>query len=228
MKIALALAALLAVPAAAAAEDTPADWNKKQAGSYAFGVDMGRGLAKQGVEVDVELLARGLRDALEGKPLPLTERELGKALAKFQGELRVKQEVTRRREAAENRLASDAFLAENAKKRGVVQLPSGLQYRVIAPGQGKPAGDVEVVVARWRATLPDGTEVDSSEASPEGAPLRLATAPAGVREALKLMPAGARWQVVVPPHLGHGDRGRGREIPPNAVLVYDLELVRAP
>jgi len=109
--------------------------------------------------------------------------------------------------------------------------PGGAPARQLLVRDGEvqpPAGDVELAVARWRATLTDGTEVDSSAASPEGAPVRVSAALAGVREALKLMPAGARWQVFVPPHLGHGDRGRGREIPPNAVLVYDLELVRAP
>ncbi|MFO0585364.1 MAG: FKBP-type peptidyl-prolyl cis-trans isomerase N-terminal domain-containing protein [Anaeromyxobacter sp.] len=225
---ALALAALLTVPAAARAGDDPATWDRKQSGSYAFGVDMGRGFAKQGVEVDVELLARGIKDALEGKTPPLTERELGQALGKFQGDLRVKQEMTRRREAAQNRLTSDAWMADNAKAPGVTSLASGLQYRVLAAGKGKPAGDAELVIARWRATLPDGAEVDSSVAQPEGAPLRIGAAIPGVREALKLMPPGAKWQLFVPPHLGYQDRGRGREIPPNAVLVYELELVRVP
>jgi FKBP-type peptidyl-prolyl cis-trans isomerase FklB len=124
-----------------------------------------------------------------------------------------------------NRAAGDAFLASNRTAEGVVQLESGLQYRVLSSGSGESPTATDTVVVHYRGTLIDGTEFDSSHRRGEPATFGVDQVIDGWTEALVLMKPGDKWMVYLPPSLAYGERGAGRRIGPNEVLVFELELL---
>ena len=194
--------------------------------SYGIGVDTFKNFKKQGIDVDLETLILGMRHAAAGGKLLLSEAESSKILAEYNRELTAKQGQLRQVAAAENKKSGEAFLAANKLKKGVETTPSGLQYKIIKAGNGKKPVDDDGVTCRYRGTLLDGTEFDSSERV--GYPVTFYVKDsviAGWSEALKLMPAGSKWQIFVPSLLGYGEKGAGKIIGPNATLIYDIELL---
>ncbi len=207
--------------------------------SYALGLDLGRRLKQQPVDVAPDLVAQGLRDALVGDKTLLTEDELKAALLAYKSQLQAErmkdqqeQVAERRKELAQsrselaekNKTEGEAFLAENKTKEGVVALESGLQYKVLTAGDGpKPTAD-DTVVCHYRGTLLDDTEFDSSHKRQKPGTFALKRTIQGWREALQLMPAGSKWQLFIPPELAYGVRGT-RKIPPNTTLVFEVELI---
>jgi FKBP-type peptidyl-prolyl cis-trans isomerase FklB len=127
--------------------------------------------------------------------------------------------------AEKNKNDGEAFLAENAKKQGVITLPSGLQYKIIKPGTGRKPKPTDEVTTHYRGTLIDGTEFDSSYRRGEPTSFPVNGVIAGWTEALQLMPVGAKWQLFIPPHLAYGERGAGGQIGPNATLIFEVELI---
>jgi FKBP-type peptidyl-prolyl cis-trans isomerase FklB len=121
--------------------------------------------------------------------------------------------------------AGQALLAENGARDGVTTLPSGLQYEVIAEGEGPKPGAADTVVTHYRGTLPDGTEFDSSYSRNQPASFRVDRVIAGWTEALQLMSVGSKWRLVIPSNLAYGERGSGAMIPPDATLVFEVELL---
>lgn len=209
---------------AAQAADESALTSQKDQISYGVGVQTGRNLRKDGVEVDVDLLIRGLRDGLAGDRLLVSEKEFRQIMNGFQGELRKKIAANRRALGEENRKAGAAFLAENGRKDGVVTLPSGVQYRVVKAGEGRKPALADTVLVNYRGTRLDGYEFD---ASPDAAPAKLTVGQmiAGWKEIVQLMPAGSTWQVAIPPQHAYGERGVGQDIGPYQTLLFDVELV---
>jgi FKBP-type peptidyl-prolyl cis-trans isomerase FklB len=136
---------------------------------------------------------------------------------------RQKHEMAKAEISGSNKQQGEAFLAANKVKQGVVTLVSGLQYKVLRAGQGKMPTDTSVVVCRYRGALIDGTEFDKSEAKKSVA-LNVATLLPGLKEAVKLMNAGSKWQIVIPPQLAYGELG-DRGVGQNAVLIYDMEII---
>jgi FKBP-type peptidyl-prolyl cis-trans isomerase len=207
-----------------ASADRPLD-DRREKASYAMGVEMARNVERLGVEYDPDAVARGLRDALSKKELAVGDDELRASLVALRTELTKRRAEAARTTTEARRAQGEAFLAENAKKDGVVTLPSGLQYRVLEQGSGKTPRDEDAVVCNYRGALADGTEFDSSRAHGGPATFQLRRVIPGWKEALKLMPVGSRWEIVVPPQLGYGKRGAGRKIGPDATLVFDVELL---
>jgi FKBP-type peptidyl-prolyl cis-trans isomerase FklB len=193
--------------------------------SYGIGVDVARNLKRQGIDIDVDLLVKGLKDVSSGQPLLMAEKDLRKTLGEYQAELRRKQAQAKRLAVVENKKEGDAFLAENKKKEGVVTLPSGLQYKIIKAGEGKKPTEADTVECHYRGTLINGTEFDGTYGAGEPATFRLTGVVPGWREALKLMPVGSKWQLFIPPELAYGERGAGATIGPNATLIYEVELL---
>jgi FKBP-type peptidyl-prolyl cis-trans isomerase len=193
--------------------------------SYGLGATMAANFKRQGVKVDPDVVARGLRDALAGKALLMSEQEIVAAMNALKVEVKQSQAVTSKAAADARRKTGEEFLAENAKKDGVVTLSSGLQYKVLKAGDGKAPTDADTVTCNYRGTLLDGTEFDSSERRGKAATFTLTKVIAGLKEAFKLMPEGSRWQVFVPPQLAYGARGAGPTIAPNSTLVFDVELL---
>ena len=210
---------------AGAAQDAPTLDGHKEKLSYAVGLNLGNELRTQSINVDVDLLARGLGDALSGgKPL-LTEQEVRGILKDLQNEMKGKQVAPQAEMAMRNKKEGEAFLAENRAKDGVVALESGLQYKILKAGDGKKPTADDRVVCHYRGTLIDGTEFDSSYKRNQPATFSVNKVIKGWSEALQLMPAGSKWQLFIPSGLAYGQRGTGRGIGPNATLVFEVELV---
>jgi FKBP-type peptidyl-prolyl cis-trans isomerase len=196
--------------------------NQKDKISYIIGMDIGTNLKKQSIDIDSNILAKGVKDALAGtKPL-LTEQEIQETMVAFQKEMMAKQAEV----AKKNKAEGEAFLTENKKKEGVKTLLSGLQYKVIKAGTGKKPKSTDTVTAHYRGTLINGTEFDSSykRGQPATFPVSGGMIP-GWTEALQLMEEGAKWQLFIPSNLAYGEKGAGRDIGPNATLIFEIELV---
>ena len=127
--------------------------------------------------------------------------------------------------AAKNQADGEAFLAENAKQEGVKVTESGLQYKVLEPGEGDSPGASDVATVHYRGTLIDGTQFDSSYDRGQPATFPVGGVIAGWTEALQLMKPGAKWQLTIPAGLAYGERGAGQDIGPNATLLFDVELI---
>jgi FKBP-type peptidyl-prolyl cis-trans isomerase FklB len=198
----------------------------KDKASYAIGMNIGKNLKRDSVEIDPAVLSRALRDVLAGNKLLLTDEEAKAALTALQTEVRAKEEAKVKAAAVENKKAGDAFLAANKTKEGVVTLPSGLQYKIIKEGTGpKPAAE-DTVLCHYRGTLVDNTEFDSSYKRGEPLKIPVGGVIKGWTEAIQLMPVGSKWQLYIPSDLAYGERGApGSPIGPNSTLIFDVELI---
>jgi FKBP-type peptidyl-prolyl cis-trans isomerase FklB len=195
--------------------------NQKEKMSYIIGMDIGNNLKKQSIEIDPNILAKGIRDALAGgKPL-LTEQEIRETMAVFQKEMVAKQEEV----AKKNKKEGEAFLAENKKKEGVKTLPSGLQYKVIKAGTGKKPKSTDNVTTHYRGILINGTEFDSSYLRGQPISFQVNGVIPGWAEALQLMEEGAKWRLFIPSNLAYGEQGKGGVIGPNMTLIFEIELI---
>jgi FKBP-type peptidyl-prolyl cis-trans isomerase FklB len=201
--------------------------NQKEKVSYSIGLNIGRRLGddlkKQSIDIDPNLITKGIQDALIGaKPL-LTDQEIQETMLAFQKEMMAKLEEISKK----NKADGEAFLAENKKKEGVKTLPDGLQYKVIKAGTGKKPKADDVVTVNYLGTLIDGTEFDSSykRGQPATLPVSGGMIIKGWSEALQLMEEGAKWELFIPSNLAYGERGRPGIIGPNATLIFEVELV---
>ncbi|MGD0517852.1 MAG: FKBP-type peptidyl-prolyl cis-trans isomerase [Thermoguttaceae bacterium] len=207
------------------AEEARALKTQKEKMSYSIGVDVAKNFAKMGMDLDLDVFFRGLKDGFSGKKLLMTDDEMHATISAFQNDLTKKQSQGKQTAAEENKKTGEAFLAENKKKEGVVTLPSGLQYKILKAGKGKKPTDADTVECHYRGTLIDGTEFDSSYRRGQPATFPVAGVIAGWTEALKLMPVGSKWQLFVPSQLAYKERGSGQEIGPNATLIFEVELL---
>lgn len=199
--------------------------NQKEKVSYSIGLNLGRNLGsdlkKQSIDIDPNILAKGIQDALSGANPLMSNEEIQQTMNAFQKEMMVKQEGV----AKKNKAEGEAFLIENKKTEGVKTLPSGLQYKVIKAGSGKKPKVNETVTVHYRGTLIDGTEFDSSFRRGQPATFQVSGVIRGWTEALQLMEEGAKWQLFIPPNLAYGERGAGGVIGPNATLIFEVELI---
>jgi len=207
-----------ATPKKPAAPATEAAASDKSAASYSLGVSMGEQLRNNGVTPDAvnsQRLAQGVHDALSGK-VTMSEAD----------QKNIQQLVRNAQQGAAeaNHQAATKFLAENAKKPGVVTTASGLQYKVLAPGSGESPKASDEVTVNYRGTLLDGTEFDSSYKRGQPASFPVGRVIPGWTEALQLMKPGAKYQLFVPPQLAYGDHGRPG-IPPGSLLTFEVELL---
>ncbi len=193
--------------------------------SYALGANLGMNLHKQSVEVDPAIVSRGLKDALAGGKLLLTDDEAKAVLTQLQTDVRNKQMERMKVAADMNKKEGGDFLAANKSKEGIVTLPSGLQYKILTEGTGPKPAAIDTVTCNYRGTLISGTEFDSSYKRGQPASFPVNGVIKGWTEALQLMPVGSKWQLFVPAELGYGDRGAGADIGPGATLIFEVELL---
>jgi FKBP-type peptidyl-prolyl cis-trans isomerase len=209
-------------------DKTPAGTNvfsgEKARISYAIGMTIGHNFQAQGVEVDTDLLVRGLKDMQPGRTTLLTPQEMRDTLAEYQKTLAAKQQKMREEAAAKNKADGEAFLAGNKTKPGVVTLPDGLQYKIITDGSGATPMMNDNVTVNYRGTFIDGKEFDSSAKTGHPAQFTVGGVIHGWTEALMQMKAGSKWQLFVPSELAYGERGRPN-IPPSSVLIFEIELI---
>lgn len=216
------LTTLLAMPVLAADELT----TEQEKLGYAIGMNIGMNMKQQQIDVDPGQVAAGLKAALQGEETLLTPEQMGQVLVEFQQKQQLKQMEQMAAQAAENAQKAEAYLAENAKADGVVTLESGLQYKVLAEGDGQTPSAESTVQVHYRGTLLDGTEFDSSYQRGEPATFPVNGVIAGWTEALQLMKEGDKWQLVIPPALAYAERGAPPVIPPNSALIFEVELIK--
>jgi FKBP-type peptidyl-prolyl cis-trans isomerase FklB len=204
---------------------------QKDKASYAIGLNMGKGMRNDSVDIDPNILLRGMKDGLAGGKTLMTDDEARAAMGVLQAELRKKQEEKMRVQEEKmkvlgeaNRKEGEAFLAENKTKDGVVTLPSGLQYKILQEGTGPKPTAADSVVCNYKGTLLDNTEFDSSYKRGQPATFQVGRVIKGWSEALQLMPVGSKWQLFIPSELAYGAPGRPG-IAPNATLVFEVELM---
>lgn len=219
------LAAQVGAEEKAVSEEKAALKEKKDRISYSIGADLGGKLKMLAVEVDPSLLAKGLKDAYTGSKSLMNEQEINETLKGFQMEMTAKQQERMKALGEKNKKEGEAFLAENKKKEKVITLPSGLQYRVITEGTGQIPKPTDMVKVNYKGALMDGTEFDSSYKRGQPASFPVNGVIPGWTEALQLMKEGSKWQVFVPSNLAYGERGAGGVIGPNAVLIFEVELI---
>lgn len=223
LPVAACIAALAAGahPAAAADVEVKLESSLERL-SYMLGYRIGFSLHGQGMQdIDPAVLAAAIEDALNQRDPRLTAEEMQAAEAEYRAGLAAAQA----REAEANLADGEAFLASNAGNEGVVEMPGGLQYRILRAGEGpKPAADDRVVV-HYRGRLLDGTEFDSSWRRGEPAEFTVGGIIRGWQEALQAMPKGSRWEVWIPAALAYGEQGAGGAIGPNQALHFEIELI---
>ena len=194
--------------------------------SYALGLGIGRQLSQMGAaDLNIDDFAQAVKDMIDGKEPQVATAEAQQIVEDFFR----KQEEKQRAEAAEKykgaKSEGEKYLSENAKKEGVVTLPSGLQYQVLKEGNGKSPKATDKVVCHYEGMLIDGTMFDSSVQRGEPATFPLNGVIAGWTEGLQLMKEGAKYRFFIPYQLAYGERGAGASIPPFATLVFDVELI---
>jgi FKBP-type peptidyl-prolyl cis-trans isomerase FklB len=224
MKLLLFALSLLLLVGFAFAESQELKTDKDKL-SYSMGVATGTQMKRQSVDVDVDMFSKGLRDAVSGGKLQMTEQQIQDTLMKFQQEMTAKQAEKTKQLAEINKKEGDAFLAENKSKEGVKTLPSGLQYKILTEGKGKSPKETDTVTTHYRGTLIDGTEFDSSVKRGQPATFPVKGVIKGWTEALQLMKEGSKWQLFIPSDLAYGERGAGQQIGPNAALIFEVELL---
>lgn len=212
LQLTVILCVMLTASHAMAEDKTELKTQKDKLG-YAIGLDLGKSLKKNSIDVDLPVVMQGVKDGLTGKEL-LTEDQIKETYAAYQQE-----------RAEKTKKEGESFLAANKKKDGVITLASGLQYKIIKTGSGKTPKAIDSVTVNYRGTLIDGTEFDSSIKRGQPATFQVNGVIPGWTEALQLMREGSKWQLFIPSNLAYGERGAGGTIGPNAVLIFEVELI---
>ena len=193
--------------------------------SYALGIGIGSQLAGMGAKgLDIDDFAQAVKDVISGTPLKVNNAEAQSLVQAFFKEQEDKQRAAAAEAGKVAKAAGESFLADNAKKEGVVVLPSGLQYQVLKEGNGKKPSSTDQVKCHYEGTLIDGTIFDSSYQRNEPATFGLNQVIAGWTEGVQLMSEGAKYRFFIPYNLAYGERGA--QIPPFAALVFDVELLK--
>ena len=194
--------------------------------SYALGLGIGRQLAQMGTkDMNIDDFAMAIRDVIEGNDLKVTNREAQTIVNDYFQKQEEKMRAELAEKGKEAKEAGEKYLAENAKKEGVVTLPSGLQYQVLKEGNGRKPKATDSVVCHYEGMLIDGTMFDSSIQRGEPATFGLQQVIAGWTEGLQLMQEGAKYRFFIPYLLGYGESGAGQSIPPFSALIFDVELI---
>ena len=187
--------------------------------SYAIGLGIGQNLLSMGAQgINVEDFAQAIADVLNRKETAISHNEAREIVNKYFMELEEKMN-------AENIEKGKAFLAENAKKEGIITLPCGLQYEVITEGNGKKPSATDRVKCHYEGTLIDGTLFDSSIKRGQPAVFGVNQVIKGWVEALQLMSEGSKWRLFIPSELGYGAQQAGEMIPPHSTLIFEVELI---
>jgi FKBP-type peptidyl-prolyl cis-trans isomerase len=221
-----ALTVILCMAAAAPllAGDTNALADDRSKASYALGMMLGHNWQQQGVDVDLDLVLRGIKDEQSGGATLLTPQEAQNMLKEFQQTVAANRAKMQAELASKNRTDGAAFLERNKNQPGIVTLPDGLQYKIITPGTGATPTPNDIVTVNYRGTFIDGTEFDSSAKAGHPAQFPVGGVIHGWTEALLQMKTGSKWQLFIPSELAYGEKGHPG-IPPNSVLIFEVELL---
>jgi len=193
--------------------------------SYCIGVNFAKQVKQSfdqsNLDVDPDIFIYAIKDIFADRSLMLNENEIMETLNNLQSEMQAKRETV----LTDNLASAKAFLTENAKKPGIHSLPSGLQYEVIKEGTGAIPEATDMVRVHYSGSLLDGTEFDNSYNRGEPSVFTVNKILPGWTQALQLMKTGAHWKVFIPPELAYGENPTSPNIPPNALLIFEIELL---
>ncbi len=210
-------------PAASApAPLTAADKNNL---SYAIGFQIGNDFVERKMDIDINTVIKALQDGYAKRPPTVPEATMRDVLGRMQQKMMTEAKSEFDKAAATNKAASAKFMSDNRNKKGIVALPSGVQYRVIEDGSGKSPTATSEVTVHYRGSLASGLEFDSSFARGEPVHVKVDSVIKGWQEVLPKMKIGDHWQVFVPPEDAYGDRGQPPRIGPNEALVFEIKLL---
>jgi FKBP-type peptidyl-prolyl cis-trans isomerase len=198
--------------------------DEKSKASYAIGMSIGHNFQQQNLDIDLNLVLRGMKDMQAGGATLLTVPEMQSTLKAFQQAIMAKQMKARQELAESNKVAGAAFLATNKNNPGVITLPDGLQYQIITTGTGVNPASSDTVTVNYRGSLLNGTEFDSSYKRGQPATFPVGGVIPGWTEALEKMPVGSKWKLFIPSELAYKEQGN-RGIPPNSTLIFEVELL---
>ena len=198
---------------------------EKEKVSYSIGVNIGKNMKAQGLDINQAFVAQGIKDGFNNSKTAMSDKDMEATMSKFQQEMSAKMQTKQKVDGEKNKKEGEAFLAANQKKDGVITLPSGLQYKILKEGNGEKPNASQTVKCNYRGTLIDGKEFDSSYKRGEPAEFPVGQVIKGWTEALQLMPVGSKWQLFVPSDLAYGANGAGQMIGPNATLIFEVELL---
>ncbi|MCW5588382.1 MAG: FKBP-type peptidyl-prolyl cis-trans isomerase [Legionellales bacterium] len=212
---------------AAAASDSAALADQKSKVSYAIGMSIGQNFKMQQIDVDPQLVARGITDAITPDAKPLMDKNaIESTMTQFQKDIMAKREQQFKDEANKNLEASNKFLSDNKSKEGVKEAANGLQYKVITEGNGPQPTTDDLVTVDYEGKLIDGKVFDSSYTRGKPVTFKVSQVIPGWTEALKMMKVGSTWEVFVPPTLAYGEHGIGGMIGPNQALIFKIHLIK--
>ena len=194
--------------------------------SYGIALRMSERMVADGMVMDVDAYALGMRDAFEGAEARLTEEEINAEMMAFQEKVEAEREAAQAQVAEGNAEAGAAFLAENAQREGIIVTDSGLQYEVVTAGEGASPGPDDQVEVHYRGTLIDGTVFDSSYDRGQTVTFGVTQVIPGWTEALQLMKEGDKYNLYIPSDLAYGAGGAGQVIGPNSTLIFEVELIK--
>jgi FKBP-type peptidyl-prolyl cis-trans isomerase FklB len=193
--------------------------------SYSIGMNIGKNLTRQNLELHTSSLFLGLRHGLSGKNALLSDREIREVMAAFQKTMRGKAQALKKNKGDKNKTEGAAFLASNKKISGVKTTKSGLQYKLLKPGKGTSPTPTDTVEVHYKGTLLDGKEFDSSYKRGKPAMFQVNRVIKGWTEALQMLKPGGQMMVWIPSNLAYGERGAGLMIGPHATLIFDIKLI---
>lgn len=193
--------------------------------SYCVGLDIGGSLKDIPATLDLDLVIRGIRDQLEGRPHLLDEGQVMSIKREFSAKIQQERAKKMETAAADNKAIGAKFLEGNKARKGVVTTASGLQYEVVKEGAGAAPKATDTVKVHYRGTLIDGKEFDSSHSRGEPATFPVNRVIPGWTEALQLMKVGGVSKLFIPSELAYGERGAGQDIGPNSTLIFEVELL---
>src|SRR5262245_49714437 len=193
--------------------------DQKNKVGYSIGMQIGFNLSRQKLDINPDLLAAGIKDAIANKP-QLTPDQVKEIMAQFEKDMEQKQ----KQQGEKNKTEGAKFLEDNKKKTGIKTTASGLQYKVEKEGTGATPKATDMVTVNYRGTLIDGTEFDSSYKRGQPATFPVNGVIKGWTEALQLMKQGAKYQLFIPASLAYGERAMGPDIGPNSTLIFEVEL----
>ncbi|MBF6058346.1 FKBP-type peptidyl-prolyl cis-trans isomerase [Thiomicrorhabdus heinhorstiae] len=199
----------------------------EQKASYTLGTNLAQNLKKQGLNIDVKAFSMGLDDALNDRPLSLSEQEMMQAVTETKKMMLEKQAAEKEAQIKNNQAESKAFIEKYAKEDGVKKTDNGLLYKILQSGdaKGSSPSDSDTIFAHYEGRFIDGKVFDSSYQRGTALKLKTANVIKGWGEVLKMMKPGDKWEVVIPPEMAYGARGAGDVIGPDKTLIFTIELV---
>jgi FKBP-type peptidyl-prolyl cis-trans isomerase FklB len=199
--------------------------SQPQKENYSIGYQVGLSMKKDGIPVEFDSFVQGLRDATNAANPLLSQSEMKDLLSELSKKARETQMRKRQETIVKNAEEAKIFLDENGHKEGIKTTESGLQYKILKAGDGPSPGPEDFVKVHYRGTLLDGSEFDSSYAKGEPQTVQTDGVIKGWTEALQMMKVNSKWQLFIPPDLAYGRTGLDPKIPPNAVLIFEIELL---